>query len=228
MRSVRLEPTVLDFCQTMRVDIDPPADGPCNMGKDLILLALAESGEPGARIYTWDGPWLSLGCFQRPSDVTVELGNLPWVLRPTGGKAVRHGADLTVSIALPLKRLGLESRQVKGAYRAVANPLIEGLRAAGIRATLAEGTKWCNPAGKQSRTTDCFAHNSPNDIVDEVSGAKVCGCALRVTETAVLLQASIPLVGTDPLVLARAIRPYLLELGAAAQTRMDCADPAAL
>jgi hypothetical protein len=42
------------------------------------------------------------------------------------------------------------------------------------------------------RTADCFAFSSPNDVVDEETGQKVCGCALRLTETAVLVQASLP------------------------------------
>ena len=34
--------------------------------------------------------------------------------------------------------------------------------------------------------------SSPNDVVDELTGLKVCGCALRLTERAVLVQASLP------------------------------------
>jgi lipoate-protein ligase A len=54
---------------------------------------------------------------------------------------------------------------------------------------LAEGTKFANSG---SKTADCFAHTSDNDVVDPVTGMKVCGCALRLTEYAVLVQASIP------------------------------------
>ncbi len=176
---------------SMTVSLDGALDGETNMARDVSLLMAAEGGEAGARIYAWDGPWLSLGRFQRPEQVLAEMGDLPWVLRPTGGKAVRHCEDVTVAIAVPLGTLALSNRQVKESYRALANPVIAGLRATGIPAILAEDTRWCKPC-RESRTVDCFAHASPNDIVDNEIGKKLCGCALRLTERAVLLQASIP------------------------------------
>src|SRR5262249_22476533 len=154
--------------------------GPANMDRDMELLAAAKSGVPGARVYEWEGAWLSLGRFQRPADVLAEMGDLPWVMRPTGGKAVRHGEDVTVALAAPLAWLGLESRQLKEAYRLLAKPLVKALCECGIPAVLAEGTCWVRDHG--GRTTDCFVHVSPNDIVDEATGVKVCGCALCLTE----------------------------------------------
>jgi lipoate-protein ligase A len=41
-------------------------------------------------------------------------------------------------------------------------------------------------------SADCFAFSSSHDIVDDLSGLKVCGCALRITDRGALLQASIP------------------------------------
>src|SRR5262249_19248112 len=135
----------------------------------------------------------------------AELGDQPWVMRPTGGKAVRHGYDICVAIAVPFATLSLSPRQVKRAYRSLAEPIVLALRALGVPATLVEGTKWENrrsttdsvTGGPAKRlppgTEDCFAYNSPNDIVNEQSGSKVCGCALRFTDSAVLVQASIPL-----------------------------------
>lgn len=176
----------------VEVRLDPSLDGPTNMARDVALLEAAERGTPGVRVYEWDGPWLSLGRFQRPSDVLAELGDLPWVMRPTGGKTVRHGEDVTVGMAAPSALLGLESRQLKEAYRALARPLISALRTCGVPAVLGEGSRWLR---KEGRTADCFAYVSPNDIVDEETGLKVCGCALRLTDKAVLVQASIPVRG---------------------------------
>jgi hypothetical protein len=67
--------------------------------------------------------------------------------------------------------------------------MIAALRACGLPAALGEDTKFL---GKGPRVADCFAHVSANDIVDERTGAKVCGCALKVTQNAALVQASIP------------------------------------
>jgi len=47
------------------------------------------------------------------------------------------------------------------------------------------------------RRVDCFAGVSANDIVDPITLQKVCGCAMRRTRTAILVQASIP--AGDPL-----------------------------
>ncbi len=182
---------------------DEAADGPTNMARDVALLDGAEQGRGGVRVYSWTGRWLTLGHYQRSEVVLAEMGDLPWVMRPTGGKAVRHGDDVTVAVAIPLSLLHLESRQVKLAYRAVAAPLVLGLRAVGVLATLAEGTKW---SGHGQSTADCFSYSSPNDIVDEGTGEKVCGCALRLTETAVLMQASIPGAPFSARELASALR----------------------
>ncbi len=171
-------------------------DGPTNMGRDAELLALAERGEGGCRVYSWDGPWISLGMMQVPQRDLLPTNPVPWVMRPTGGKAVLHGHDVTVGLALPLALLAREgetverlSRSVKTVYRGIIKPLVAALRECGMPAKLAEETRFVNVKGK---TSDCFAHVSPNDVVHELTGQKVCGCALRLTSSAVLVQASIP------------------------------------
>jgi len=167
-----------------RVVHDEPADGPTNMAADAALLAQAEQGEATLRFYTWDGPWVSLGRFQNPQDDLLDRALLPWVMRPTGGKAVLHGHDLTVTLACPHTGLG-----VKQVYRMLIRPLVEGLRLAGQPAALGEET----PFVGKGTTADCFRHVSANDIVDPNTGRKLVGCALKVTRTAALAQCSIPL-----------------------------------
>jgi lipoate-protein ligase A len=118
-------------------------------------------------------------------------------MRPTGGKAVLHGHDITVGLALPLELIATQtglpverlSRSVKTVYRFVARPLMAALNESGLNVALGEETEL---GARGPRSTDCFAHVSPNDIVDVESGVKVCGCALRLTASAVLVQASIP------------------------------------
>ena len=176
--------------------VDPASDGPKNMRLDAELLAAAEDGACGCRVYSWVGPWITLGMYQNPArDLTAEC-DVPWVMRPTGGKAVLHGHDVTVGFAMPLRRLvspefpveKLE-RSIKTVYRAMAAPMVLALRACGLPAALGEDTRF---VGKGPRVADCFAHVSANDIVDERTGLKVCGCALKVTHNAALVQASIP------------------------------------
>ena len=181
--------------------LDQSEEGPTNMARDIALLDAAEQGQPGCRVYSWNGPWVSLGRFQRPADALVDPEHTNFVIRPTGGKAVLHGHDVTVGLALPIPspngrgpvpggNWGEGIRpSIKKAYTEVTKPLIAAMRACGLPATLAADTKF---AGRGPRVADCFAHISPNDIVDERTGIKVCGCALRLTQSAVLIQASIP------------------------------------
>jgi lipoate-protein ligase A len=175
---------------------DPPADGAVNMRQDEMLLESAERGEGWCRIYSWSEPWITLGKYQTAARDIVPGCKVPWINRPTGGKAVLHGHDITVGLAMPLRMLVSDSmpvqkleRSIKAVYRAMASPLVTALRACGLPAALGEDTKF---AGTGPRVADCFAHVSANDIVDERNGQKVCGCALKVTQTAALVQASIP------------------------------------
>lgn len=166
------------------------------MRLDEQLMEDAEKGKPGCRIYSWSGPWVTLGKYQSAERDIMPGAKVPWVLRPTGGKAVLHGHDITIGLAMPLGMLvsadmpvdKLE-RSIKAVHRAMAGPIISALRACGLPAALGEDTRF---SGTGPRVADCFAHVSANDIVDERTGAKVCGCALKVTHNAALVQASIP------------------------------------
>lgn len=161
-------------------------DGFTNMSRDAELIEPAIAGQGACRVYEWDGPWVSLGRSQVPELSLKSNCQVPFVMRPTGGKAVLHGHDLTVGIAMPVS---IDPREVKAIYRGIVPILVGALNRVGIPAALAEETPFVRGAGK---VADCFAHVSANDIVDPTNGTKVCGCALRVVSGAVLVQASIP------------------------------------
>lgn len=175
-----------------------PSDGYTNMARDVELLERAERGELGCRVYDWDGPWISLGKTQVAERDLLDPKLVPWVMRPTGGKAVLHGNDVTVGLAAPLdifRRAASGpkdlSRSVRTVYRIVAQPLVNALNDCGLPCALAEDTPFAEK-GRGGFSADCFAHISANDIVHRKLGSKVCGCALRLTSSAVLVQASIP------------------------------------
>ncbi len=174
------------------------------MSTDRRLLTCAEVGAILGRLYTWSEPWVTLGCFQDPRKDLVPECAVPWIMRPTGGRGVLHGHDVTLGFAAPLSIFDKSGggRRLRAIYRAIAQPLIEGLQAGGVNAVLGEDTLFASRLGTGA---DCFAHVSANDIVEPKTGAKVCGCALKVSSAAVLLQASIP-VGS-PLVDPRAVFP---------------------
>lgn len=189
-----MAPVASSSCIEIR--LDPAADGVTNMRLDEELLTAAEKGCAGCRVYSWSGPWITLGKYQNPAKDLVAGCQIPSVMRPTGGKAVLHGHDVTVGFAMPLSMIPTGSvpterleRSIKLVYRAMALPMIAALRACGLPAALGEDTPF---VGRGPRVADCFAHVSANDIVDERNGQKVCGCALKVTQSAALVQASIP------------------------------------
>lgn len=144
----------------------------------------------GARVYTWSKPWVTLGCFQSASDAILSSAKVQWSRRPTGGRAVLHGHDVTVAMVLALD----EPRGVRIVYPVIVGILVKAIRSAGVPAYLGREFVGERPT---MRTADCFAAVSSNDIVNEL-GQKVCGCALKLTSTSILVQASIPV--SEPLV----------------------------
>lgn len=149
-------------------------------------LAMLDSTEPVARVYTWTGPWISIGRFQREDRVAPE-GALV-VRRPTGGKAVQHGGDITVAIASPLLS-GEDERNLKGIYRRLATPIRDAFQLCGLDAEFASDLG----SDRGGTGEDCFAFRTAYDLVDSKTRRKLCGCALRVTHEAALLQVSIPM-----------------------------------
>lgn len=160
------------------------------MDRDCQLLDVLAEYKAAYRVYGWDGPCVSLGKFQKPEKALKPGCPAPYVMRPTGGKAVLHGHDITLGLAARLEAIGVhESRSVGPAYRKIVGPIVEAMKEGGARVELAENTRFVRTAG---HTADCFAHIAPNDIVDPMTGQKICGCALKLTQDAVLVQASIP------------------------------------
>ncbi|GMV38225.1 MAG: hypothetical protein AMXMBFR61_27330 [Fimbriimonadales bacterium] len=194
--------------------VEGAGPGDRHMADDADALDAASRGVCTARIYQWDGPWVSLGMSQKPEEALdleacARLG-VRWVVRPTGGRAVLHGADVTFSLACPLAEVGGGPRNVRAAYRALAPLIVEALARAGARATLGERSRSLGPSNY--RGVDCFRSLSANDVADAESGAKLAGTALRICGDSVLLQASIP---TGPYL----VPPEEIYLGAAAKAR---------
>src|SRR5690606_19737780 len=89
-----------------RLLVDSPMMGAYNMAIDEILMLSVSEGEslPTLRLYDWSPLCLSLGYGQRLRDADlarIEAHGWQIVRRPTGGKAILHGNELTYSVALP-------------------------------------------------------------------------------------------------------------------------------
>lgn len=167
------------------------------MGSDFALLSSLNSNGWVARVYSWSEPWVTLGKFQLAVRDLLPNCPVPSVLRPTGGRAVLHGHDITIGLAMSFRVLAANeseipalSRSVRKVYRRAVGPILIALNECGIPACLGEALSESRPDGP--RSADCFAHIAANDVVDRRSLKKICGVAMLLTQDAVLVQASIP------------------------------------
>ena len=163
-----------------------------NMAADAALLAALVEGrnsQPTLRVYEWDSPAVSIGRLQREEPVRRAYPSLPIVRRPTGGRAVLHGDDLTIAIALPLDCLPLGAHtSVLASHRALMGCVAAALRAVGL--AVRYGPDAC--AG-HAGSVRCFDTSAGCDLVDAATGRKLVGSAQRREGRALLQQMSLPL-----------------------------------
>ena len=171
-----------------RLLVDAGAPGPWNMGVDEALLAsVAGGGVPTLRLYSWAGPWLSLGYAQRIDPLRAEAcrsAGVGVVRRATGGGAVLHGADLTYAVAAPERLLpgGLDA-----SYARLSEGLGRALETLGV-AVAAAGPARVRP---HVRPFDCFAEAAAHELA--VGGRKLVGSAQRRRAGALLQHGSLRL-----------------------------------
>ena len=159
----------------------------------LLLTALAESGSgtggmPAVRVYTWDKPAVSIGRLQNEAAVQALYPDLPVVRRPTGGRAVLHGDDLTISVAVQLDCFPPECRSVTASHQLLVDP---------VRVALAlSGHDVCYggcPIRSQKHIVNCFDLAASCDLIESHSGKKLVGSAQRRENNALLQQMSLSL-----------------------------------
>ena len=170
-------------------DRDRTLDAHGQMEADLGLLdEVARGAPPALRLYRWAPPALSLGRFQADDEVDVaacrRLG-VEVVRRPTGGRAILHGGDLTYAVALPKPPGGAGA--VDAVYRMLAGALIAGLARVGVDAAVARSDGSPGPA--------CFAGQAGSDL--RVGDRKLCGSAQVYRGGAVLQHGALLLERLD-------------------------------
>jgi lipoate-protein ligase A len=168
-----------------------PGDPEQNMAADAALLAGhagCSMNAPTVRVYTWDKHAVSIGRLQNEAPVRALYPNLPVVRRPTGGRAVLHGEDLTISIALRLEWLPPECRSIPASYHLLMEPVKAALEATG-REVCYGG---CAIAS-QKNVVNCFDLAVSCDLIDSSTGKKLVGSAQRREENALLQQMSLNL-----------------------------------
>ncbi|MBN2442496.1 MAG: lipoate--protein ligase family protein [Spirochaetales bacterium] len=153
-----------------------------NMAIDEVLI---EKTEPVLRFYEWKGTAITLGRFQSCDEInlhTVEQDGIPVIRRETGGKAVLHGNDLTISVILDS---GNVSASVRKSILPIGRGIVYGLHLLGVDAHQVGGEE------QYHASSYCFSTHSPYEVV--VGMNKIAGIAMRRFKKKVLYQISIPL-----------------------------------
>jgi len=162
-----------------------------NMAADTALLTAMAEGRcerPVVRVYLWDRPAVSIGRLQREEPVRRAHPNLPIVRRPTGGRAVLHGDDLTLTIALRLEWLPAGNRtSVLASHRWLMGCVAAAFQSCGLAVNY--GTQTLRG---QSGSIQCFDFAAGCDLVD-ATGKKLVGSAQRRQGPALLQQMCLPL-----------------------------------
>lgn len=174
-----------------------PGTPNANMAADARLLSeVLEGASPVFRIYTWDCPCVTVGRLQDEASVRSVFPDLPLVRRPTGGLAVRHGADITLTVAACLSDLPpAAGTRVLSTYQLIAGCLADAFCALEVPAGFRQGRE------RTGGRVDCFASAAGCDLVNSLTGAKLAGCAQRRQRSALLQQMSVPLSGIPDLTL---------------------------
>lgn len=155
------------------------ADGARNMALDEAMLELASGGATLLRFYGWE-PWcLSLGRHQTAPDRL--LGRSPddlrpgidAVRRPTGGRSVFHGPEITYAFACPARAWG----GPRAVLQTVHGALAEGLRDLGVPLDTArsDDAEASSAAASPISAASCFRDPAPGELT--ARGRKLVGSA---------------------------------------------------
>jgi len=130
---------------------------------------------PTLRLYHWDRPSLSIGYFQKCSDINLEycdVKDYPVVRRQTGGRAILHDSELTYSFSSS-KDSPIFNGSLLENYTVISNALLHALKLTGIEAEALFIKKRSNG----HRNPACFKTVSFGEIT--VKKKKVIGSAQK-------------------------------------------------
>jgi lipoate-protein ligase A len=183
---------------TWRLILDGKASAAFNMAADEAILRAYADGEVPAtlRLYGWDKPAISLGYFQRIEGMYIDIeycnsSGIGIVRRPTGGRAVLHGHDVTFSVCLDERLLPRNSRGVRASHQWIMAGIAAGLKLLDLESELGGDLS----ARRKPNCADCFEYVAPCDL--RVGEVKVAGAAQVRKWGALLEQGSIPHVAPE-------------------------------
>lgn len=161
-----------------------------NMALDeaIAIAVINGSTPPTLRFYGWTVSSVSLGYFQRTDDVDLQFcqtNGIPIVRRPTGGRAILHGEELTYSLSA--RNEGAFSVGLKETYSLIGSAFLKALMMLGLDVEIMQKRQKGNIL---TRSPLCFDSTSLGEI--SLRGVKLIGSAQRRWKEGFLQQGSIP------------------------------------
>src|SRR5208337_4834646 len=144
---------------------------------------------------------VSLGAFQKITDIDTSYcaaHDLHVVRRPTGGRGILHGDELTYSFSA--RNEGLFSQGLLDAYRKISTAFSLGLQRLGLSVKMETRRE---RGSNFERSPLCFESTSFGELT--INGNKLVGSAQKRWEDGFLQQGSIPYT-VDHAVLAAAFK----------------------
>lgn len=183
---------------TWRLLRSAPGPGSWHMAVDEALLESYRIGQapPTLRLYDWASPTLSLGYAQKLSDVRLEAcraAGVEVVRRPTGGRAVLHGAGDTTYAVVAGTNEGFPG-SVTGAYVRLARALEAAMARLHLPVRLAPGEL------TSGSTQACFATATRADLL--AHGKKLVGSSQLRREGGFLQHGAIMLAQAPEAIMA--------------------------
>lgn len=170
-----------------------PGTGPGNMAMDeALLVAGAEGGVdvPTFRLYSWQGPCLTIGYFQKHADFAAM--NLPVTRRLTGGLSVNHGFDLSYAFVAAKDHWPHIYNQEK-TYEMIHRGVKRGLELLGRHCAFYQGI---SVGGSDTPGNGiCVQTVYPYDL--HINGRKILGSCQRRRGASILQQGSVHIRFTE-------------------------------
>lgn len=174
--------------------------GPCdafyNMALDEAIATEVRKGPapPTLRFYGWDRASVTLGCFQKASDINIEyctFHDIPIVRRPTGGRAILHGDELTYSFSAKTAS-GPFSHGLLDSYKRISMAFLIAFRKIGVKV---ETKKEREKGRVLSRSPLCFQSSSFGEVL--IENKKLVGSAQKRWNNGLLQQGSVPYLSQE-------------------------------
>jgi lipoate-protein ligase A len=166
------------------------SDAAYNMALDEAIAMSVRNGNspPVLRIYGWESPSVSLGSFQNIADIDFNYcleNNIAVVRRPTGGRGILHGDELTYSFCA--RNEGEFSGGLLETYRKLGSAFQSAIETAGLKVLMKTGRE----SGRNlARSPLCFKSTSFGEI--SFNGKKLIGSAQKRWHDGFLQQGSMP------------------------------------